>query len=342
MEESDRCCLSIVTPVNGKAFVEEDKPDNKKDLIEYYTNPSWIFERAMKRFENSYFGGEAFPCIFPFFGTSGHSSYFKNACFEYAKDTVWFYPKIEATDEELLVFEHEGKNFTTQKRIMESLANLANGKCYVGMPDNCGSLDGLAQLRDSVALLVDMYFEPDEVLACTRKMILALKITGDELFAITKQCNDGGSCHGWMNTWSTGRHMQIQCDLSVMISPAMFGEFVLPELEETARWLDQAIYHLDGQEQIRHLDHLLSVEKINMFQWTPVAGQPKTSNFIDVLKKIQRRGKGLVLFPEIGEVEKIVSGLSPRGLHLIIRDGVSSRKEANELVRCVEKWSVKR
>src|SRR5665647_2403605 len=99
MDESDRCCLSVISPIDEN-FVSEDKtPDNKQDLKEYYTNPQWIFERNMNRFKTMYFGGEAFPCIFPNFGTSGHSAYFKNSCFEYTKDTIWFHPTLNETDE---------------------------------------------------------------------------------------------------------------------------------------------------------------------------------------------------------------------------------------------------
>ena len=130
----------------------------------------------------------------------------------------------------------------------------------------------------------------------------------------------------------------LQCDLSVMISPQMFEEFVLPELEETAAWLDYSAYHLDGQEQIRHLDMILSVKKINMIQWTPVVGQPCTSEFIPVLKKIQKAGKGLILMPHIWEVEKLLSELSPKGLYLIIRD-VESETEAEELIKKVGKMT---
>lgn len=44
------------------------------------------------------------------------------------------------------------------------------------------------------------------------------------------------------------------CDFSVMVSPAMFEEFILPELEATAGAFDHTTYHLDGLERLaRHL-----------------------------------------------------------------------------------------
>jgi len=117
----------------------------------------------------------------------------------------------------------------------------------------------------------------------------------------------------------------------------MYEEFVLPELEEFTGWLDYSIYHLDGQEQIKHLDHILSVKNLNAIQWTPVAGQPFTSKFIPVLQRIQAAGKNLILFPQPFEVEELLSNLSSKGL--ILNLGMSNREEAEQLVRNVAKWT---
>ena len=91
------------------------------------------------------------------------------------------------------------------------------------------------------------------------------------------------------------------------------------ELEELTAFLDYPVYHFDGQEQIRHLDYLLSLNKLKAIQWTPVTGQPKTSNFIGELQRIQKAGKNLILFPEVNEVEYLLDNLSSRGLHLLCR-----------------------
>ena len=211
-------------------------------------------------------------------------------------------------------------------------------KFFICMPDNCGSIDALAHLRGSDNLLLDMLEEPAAVKSSIHKLVDVLKSTGNEFFSLIKENNDNGSTHGWMHLWSKGRMAQLQCDLSVMVSPQMYEEFVLPELEETVEWLDYSVYHLDGKEQIRHLEMILSIKKLNMIQWTPVAGQPPTSDFIPVLKKIQKAGKGLVLLPQLWEVEKLLSELSPKGLQLVV-NGVGSEAEAKALIKKVEEWT---
>jgi hypothetical protein len=52
----------------------------------------------------------------------------------------------------------------------------------------------------------------------------------------------------------------MQSDLSVMISPEMYEEFIIPELNQQLKWLEYSTYHFDGVEQIRHLDKLLQLE----------------------------------------------------------------------------------
>jgi len=130
----------------------------------------------------------------------------------------------------------------------------------------------------------------------------------------------------------------MQCDLCVMLSKEMFDEFVMPELTELCEFLDYPVYHFDGQEQIRHLDSLLSIEKLRAIQWTPVEGQSKTSTCIPVLQKIQAAGKNLILFPKLDEIEVLLDNLSCVGLHLVI-DGVGSEEEAQRIVKLIETHS---
>ena len=126
----------------------------------------------------------------------------------------------------------------------------------------------------------DLLDQPDEVKEAGRQMVDTLIASGDEMFEVLRENCDQGSVNGWYGTWSPGKHMQLQCDLSVMISPNMFEEFIMEELGRTTKWLDYSIYHLDGIEQTRFLDMLLSIKELNMIQWTQVEGQPDvTENF---------------------------------------------------------------
>ena len=111
---------------------------------------------------------------------------------------------------------------------------------------------------------------------------------------------------------------------------------MLPELEETSSAFEHCTYHLDGIEQIRHLDLILSVKGIDNIQWTHVAGQPKTSASIEALRKIQAAGKGLVLIPQRDEVEFLMKNLSHKGLQICV-GGMKNKEEAEDLMALARK-----
>ena len=140
----------------------------------------------------------------------------------------------------------------------------------------------------------------------------------------------GRSGVGWLRTWAPGMHAQMQCDISVMISNQMFNRFIVPELTEQCRFLDYALYHFDGIEQLRHLDSLLSISGLDAIQWTQVAGQPPVTDYIPELIKIQKAGKSLIIHVSPGQIKPLMEQLSSKGLYLLTDAG--SPQEADEII----------
>lgn len=325
---SGRCGLAITVP---RTEISQF-PEKSYTVADKYLNPKCIHERMIQQCEHSEYLYEAIPAHYMDFGTAAQCEYF--GCRpNYAESTVWFDSFLEEADSARLRYDEAGKkSFQKHRDITAAVAGLAQQDYLVAMPDNCGIIDSLAHIRGTENLLMDMLEEPEFVHSARDKITAVWKETQQQFFETIKENNEGGSSHGWMHLWDPGRHVQLQCDYSVMISPAMFKEFVLPELEETSSAFEHATYHLDGLEQLRHLDMILSVKGIDNIQWTPVAGQPKTSASIEALQKIQRAGKGLVLVPSLDEVEFLMKNLSHKGLHLII-NGVKDREEADRIER---------
>lgn len=323
----ERCNLAMTVPRSDRV------PLNKEfSVAESYIDPDCMHQMIENRCQNTLFLGEALPVLNLNFGTAGHCAYY--GCQpHYTPETIWFDPILDEADSSLLQFSEKGKNaYRTHKNIGAALAKRSQNAYFVSMPDNCGITDCLAEIRGTENLLTDMLENPEFVHEAMEKMIALWRETQTGFFDLLADNNQGGSTHSWMQLWDPGRHVQIQCDYSVMISPAMFEEFVLPELEATAGYFDHTTYHLDGVEQLRHLDMILSVKGITNIQWTPVDGQPKTSENIKALQKIQRAGKGLVLMPQLDEVRILMENLSHNGLHLVI-NGVKSREEARDIER---------
>jgi hypothetical protein len=135
-------------------------------------------------------------------------------------------------------------------------------------------------------------------------------------------------------------HYQMSCDFSAILSPAMLREFSVPELEGYMGVNEYSVYHWDGPDAVKHLDALLELPALKAIQWTPGAGQPRTSSprWLPHLKRIQAAGKCLILpCAEPDEVEALLAKLSSRGL--FISTYAATEDEARALLRRVAEWT---
>jgi len=303
------------------------------DIVKAWTDGEEIRKRNMRVFENTYFTGDAFPLINLNFGASGHAGYFNNIPYKFA-DSVWFFPIL---DGERLRFSKDSFFYKKTVEAAEYLASSGNGDYIVSMPDIAGNLDALGHLRGSERVMTDMFDDPAKVKAELALIQRAWREMTLEVYNILKGANYGGSSIGWMGTYAKGLHSQLQCDMSVMLSPENFDEFVLGELEEQADVLEYPTYHFDGVEQKRHLQKILNIDKIKMIQYTCVAGQPDAMHELETLKQIQRSGKLLLIIVKPGEVKPLLDNLSAKGLYLVT--SAETPGDADDLFKIAQKYS---
>lgn len=333
----DRCCVSVVYEEQAEKEAIDAFPASDEDRMKYWTDPEIVLKRNRRHMEHTYYAGDAFPLVSLNLGPAGHAGFVKNMKWSYEPSTIWFTPfmRDELMPEKVLF---DRQSFLFQKTLEHAryFCRECRGEYMVSMPDLAGNLDVLAALRGSQELLVDFLTEDEDTIRDCLKRIQGMWEAGlEETYKIVKECDQGGSTIGWLRTWAPGFHGQMQCDISVMFSNDIYERYTRPELEAQSRFLDYPLYHFDGMEQIRHLDTLLSIEELGMIQWTSVVGQPSPLTFMDQLKKIQEKGKGLVLLLKPEEIEPAMQQLSSRGLFILAE--AESREEADEIVRVVEK-----
>jgi hypothetical protein len=219
--------------------------------------------------------------------------------------------------------------------LAKAFAEDAKGEYLVSMSDCCGNIDALSHLIGPEELMPLMLEDPDIVQDAMKKMQWTYEKIHRETHDILKTSNEGGGVVGWLQTWAPGMHMQMQSDMSVMFSADMYDEFIRPELEAQCAFLDYPLYHFDGVEQIRHLDILLSIDKLKAIQWTPCASQPPVTEYIPELKKIQAAGKSLIIQTRPDQIRPLMENLSSKGLHLLI--GTHSPEDCDEIMKLVTK-----
>ena len=210
---------------------------------------------------------EAVPCVAPDLGPNCLALYL-GCRGEEMPGTVWFHPCIAAP--ETAHFELAPGNFYWDftLRLARAQRDHGGGRFLTSFPDLIEGLDTLAAMRGTEALLVDLIRRPDWVQQSLATITERYFECYDQLYDLLR--DDRGGSHFW--AWAPGRMAKLQCDFSAMISPQMFRQFMVPVLEQMTTRLDYCMYHWDGPGAVEHLDALLSVDGIDMIQWTPGAG----------------------------------------------------------------------
>lgn len=235
------------------------------------------------------FLGDSFPAVWPNFG-AGCLAAFLGARAESDERTIWFSPDRERGIGDIrFVMAPDNIWLKRVKDVYRAALDRWQGLVQLGMTDLGGTLDVLSTFRPSEKLLLDLVDHPDEVKRLTWEAHAMWWKAFHELEAVLKRINPGYTA--WTNIFSETPYYMLQCDFSYMIGPAMFDEFVKPELAASCRRLDHAFYHLDGIGQLPHLDSLLSIKELKGVQWIPGAGQRPCEQWPDVYRKIIAAGK---------------------------------------------------
>jgi len=335
----DRCCIGVTAPRRGAVRAPAPIPAGGEELRRWWMDPEVTLKYQEGIFARTFYGGEAFPNTTINLGASIMAAFYGSSP-EFHPDTVWYPSIIRDWSMDRLQFDPATNPYyrmvieNTRYYVQES-----RGRYFVGHAELGTAMDVLSLLRGMQDLCFDMLDRPREVEQALAMLADTWVRVHDEIYRLTRECNDGGCCLAWMMTWAPGPHAQIACDFSAIMSPAMFAQFTLPELARYLQWNEYATYHWDGPDAVKHLDALLAIEGIKAIQWTPGAGQERTSSprWLPLYKRVQAAGKCLYLLAEIDEVETLLQELSSRGL--FISTHADSEDEARELLRKVASWT---
>jgi len=262
------------------------------------------------------FHGDAFPHFMPFFG-AGVLAAFMGARLDQREETCWFHPPdVRDAPDISLELDPGNRWFRRIGDIYRAGIERWEGLVQLGMTDLGGSLDVVASFLPGEKLLLGMYDHPGEIRRLNDEVHAAWWECHDRYNALLQPVNPGYTA--WTPLFSEEPYYMLQCDVSFMIGPDMFGEFVLPELTRSCRRLKNAFYHLDGPGQLRHLDALLSIEELKGIQWVPGDGAPGVADWPGVYRKIRDAGKLVQVFGDIGDLDAIVGHLGGSGAGLAV------------------------
>jgi len=279
--------------------------------------------------------GDAFPHIWPNFGP-GVMAEFLGARAEVGNDTVWFGPTRNVPIQQLeLAYREHSPWLDRILDIYRAAVRRWNGAVQISMIDLGGNLDILSTFLQPGQLAMDLYDHPGQVKRLTWQAHDLWFRYFDRINHILQPVNPGYTC--WCPIFSSQPYYMLQCDFASMISPAMFDEFVKPELTAACLRLPNSFYHLDGPGQLPHLDSLLEIPELQGIQWVPGAGQPDWRNWPDVFRRIRAAGKLIQVYSWPLETLDVLADQigSPKGICLI---GEVGRDQEDQLLRMIDRY----
>jgi len=287
------------------------------DLAQNYDSIEPIYDKFIQNAVNQKWGGEMFPNFWPNYGPGILAAVF--GCVpEYKNSTMWFHQPTSIEDIVSLLDATELNSnnewYSRLLRVTQFVAERCNGQFSVGVTDIGGVLDILSSFLGPTEIIVAMRRNPGIIDTCRSIILEKLINVYDDLQNIIDTYKLG--CNGWLNVWCQKRYYTIQCDFAAMLSPKYFKRFALPDIIAQAEHMDYAIYHLDGPNELPHLDDLLTQPSITGIQWVPGIGQPSTESekWIPLYQKIQNAGKNVVIDCSPFGVTNLYKKLKSQGL----------------------------
>ena len=331
-EDADRPILSITVP-DKTAQWEDHKP---KTLHDQWENLEARYSWSRFAMEHTRYFGEAMPQDWANFGP-GCMAAMLGSDYILTDFTIWFGERGRVLkdwgDLDSLHLHEDSPMYGMVLGMTALLAGRSGGRYVTGISDLGGNLDILASLRDTQDLLTDIYENPEIIIRAVERIDEMWIDYFKRLRGIIRASGQDG--HGtWLGLWCETNYYPLQCDFSAMISPDDFKRFAMPSLRRISDFLGHSIFHMDGPNQIVHLDHLLSLPRLDGIQWVAGSGKAPVwdEKWYPLYEKIQSAGKSLVLH-EMGSIEntlKICKNFSPKGLWMSVT--LDTEEEAAELL----------
>ena len=334
-EVIDRPLICVTAPKSGVEYHPHIQTDNISAMACMNEDYDSFFESVKRNVRSTYYGGEAIPYVNLTLGPDQYAGYLgAKITMGEGMDTTWVHSIVNDWDEfDVKIHKEDESYFNKMKKFLSYAAKAADGEFAAGMLDLHSNMDALSALRGPQDLCFDLYDYPEKV----HRILNDVRKTYSEVFEMAYNAGnmkETGSI-GWAPTYAPkGKFAVIQCDFSCLISPDQVREFVIPAIEEEAAFLDYNVYHYDGKDALGHLDDILAIKDIDVIQWVPGDGQPRSIEWMDLLKKIQRAGKGLWIYDwTCEEILEHFKELRPEGL--VFSVGASSEDEAKKLLENV-------
>jgi len=307
--------LTAVNKPDATPFCPSKDPghNQQRDIDEQYQ-----FEKNHHNLVSKIYPAESIPAVKTGFASSiGMLAGMAGAELKYDNRTAWVEIIDNLYEKPLPQFSQEYLPYRITTSLIDRHAKFYGYDCIIGSDAMMDPITILSMMRGVEELCFDLYDRYDDVMRW-------LNILSEIRFKIAKGYQNAKSRYGrheevnWTGAWAPEEMDCLECDFSTMISPEMFNEIVMPEVEKEASCYKYCLWHLDGMAEIKHLDSICSVKNIYAVQWV-ADKQDGPLNYIDLFKKIRSLDKSLLIncsSPE--EAVKLTKEIGKDGLALLV------------------------
>ncbi|HOX08903.1 MAG TPA: hypothetical protein PK280_21085 [Planctomycetota bacterium] len=332
-QQLDRPCIGVTAP-SGDAQPRLVPPE---DPEAFWLDPAWIRRKVRAEIEGTWWGGEAVPSSLLLAGwvvsLGGKPSFDRKTIWfetgepDFAAPPPWRY---RAGDPWVAKF-HALHRAVAEEAGRDDFQ--LGSPCMLPANDlismHMGAQQFLLALMDQPEWMRRAIVGGAEGMAAARRDAQGLvKDRHDYWYGIA----------GWMPFWAPEPFVSTQSDVSCMLSPEMFEEFVVPELDICGRECGALWYHLDGRDAQQHLPRLLSLPYMRVIQYTPTPAEPPNGPaHLDLYRRIQAAGRIVHIQVPADLVEPLCRELDAS--RLMLSTSCASPEEGRQLLADAVRWS---
>ena len=257
-------------------------------------------------------------------------------CPVYATENSYItHPSLSSVEEhEKVFFDNENPWFKKYMEFTTVLVKEFKGKFTVGQPITRGMSDVVGALIGQTEMVYAIYDSPEDV------KILMSKIADVFLNVINSQQEAlepfyEGYSMGFYHLWCPGKCVWFQEDLTCLMTPAQYREFIKVQHEKICSNYEYTGIHIHSSS-FHILDDILDIERLKVIEINKDVGGLTIEQMVPTFKKIQSKGKKLIIWGELSkeDIDLIKTNLEMRGLHFnIIIPSVLEAKELLEYIK---------
>lgn len=215
----------------------------------------------------------------------------------------------------------------------KTLVEFARGRFAIALPQMRGPLDTLAAMRTPQQMGLDLIEQPDHVRNILAELTEVWINIAETVLAHIPPFH-GGYCSR-MKMWAPGPTITPQNDISTLISPKMYRDFVLPWDQKICERFPYQCFHLHGSEY-RQVDNLVRLERLTAIQFTleHTLGGPALAVALPIVKRILETKPVILAALDVETAERCVNELPAAGLCVTLATNAAEIPDAS--VRWIE------